>query len=130
VRNASLSFVADARTHERAHVGRRGRAPSSTRGEEWLWRQLAGSRTGFAFRRQLVIGNHIVDVACTKVRLVVEVDGSSHDGRGRHDAARDRALGALGWAVLRVTEADVIADLDGVVRRVVAVASARPRVGR
>jgi hypothetical protein len=31
-----------------------------------------GSKTGFAFRRQLVIGEHIVDFACTKVRLVVE----------------------------------------------------------
>jgi hypothetical protein len=43
-----------------------------TRSEEWLWRRLSGSKTGFAFRRQLVIGEHIVDFACTKVRLVVE----------------------------------------------------------
>ena len=35
--------------------------------------QALGSKTGFAFRRQLVIGEHIVDFACTKVRLVVEV---------------------------------------------------------
>lgn len=103
---------------------------SPTRGEEWLWRCLSGSQIGFAFRRQLVIGNHIVDFACTKVRLAVEVDGSSHDGRGRHDAARDRALAALGWAVLRVTEQDVVGNLGGVVQRIVAVASARPRVGR
>jgi very-short-patch-repair endonuclease len=46
-----------------------------TRSEEWLWRRLSGSKTGFGFRRQLVIGEHIVDFACTKVRLVVEVDG-------------------------------------------------------
>ena len=62
---------------------------SPTRSEEWLWRRLSGSKTGFAFRRQLVIAEHIVDFACTKVRLVVEVDGAYHDERGRHDAARD-----------------------------------------
>lgn len=103
---------------------------SPTRGEEWLWRALSGSKTGFAFRRQLVIGHRIVDFACTKVRLVVEVDGSAHDGRGHLDAARDRALAALGWHVLRVTEDDVVSDLQGVLQRIVAVASARPRIGR
>ncbi len=69
---------------------------SPTRSEEWLWRRLSGSKTGFAFRRQLVIGEHIVDFACTKVRLVVEVDGAYHEERARHDGARDRALNKLG----------------------------------
>ena len=95
---------------------------SPTRSEERLWRRLSGSKTGFAFRRQLVIGEHIVDFACTKVRLVVEVDGASHVGRARHDAARDRALGKLGWRVLRVAEPQVFTDLDGVVSAIVVAA--------
>jgi leucyl-tRNA synthetase len=103
---------------------------SPTRGEEHLWRALSGSKTGFAFRRQLVIGHRIVDFAATKVRLVVEVDGSAHDGRAHLDAARDRALNALGWHVLRVTEHDVVSDLDAVLQRIVAAASALPSVGR
>jgi very-short-patch-repair endonuclease len=96
---------------ERARIMR----SSPTRSEEWLWRSLSGSKTGFAFRRQLVIGEHIVDFACTKVRLVVEVDGASHQGRARHDGARDSALHSLGWHVLRVHEHQVFGDLDGVV---------------
>ena len=99
---------------ERARVMR----CSPTRSEEWLWRRLSGSKTGFAFRRQLVIGEHIADFACTKVRLVVEVDGGYHQGRERQDGARDRALGELGelgWKVLRVGEQEVFADLGGVV---------------
>src|SRR3954470_24325590 len=75
-----------------------------TRSEEWLWRRLSGSKTGFAFRRQLVIGEYIVDFACTKVRLVVEVDGEYHAARSRHDNARDRSLRDLGWKVLRVSD--------------------------
>jgi very-short-patch-repair endonuclease len=86
-----------------------------TRSEEWLWRRLSGSKSGFAFRRQLVIGESIVDFACTKVRLVVEVDGGCHEGRARHDGARDRALEKLGWHVMRVSDDDVFADLDAVV---------------
>ncbi len=95
---------------------------SPTRSEEWLWRRLSGSKTGFAFRRQLVIGQHIVDFACTKVRLVVEVDGASHQGRARHDCARDRSLNELGWHVLRVQEQEVIGDLDAVVAGITACA--------
>ena len=93
-----------------------------TRSEEWLWRRLSGSKTGFAFRRQLVIGEHIVDFACTKVRLVVEVDGECHAGRGRHDAQRGRALEQLGWSVLRVVDHDVFHNLDAVVARIAAAA--------
>ena len=91
---------------------------SPTRSEEWLWRKLSGSKSGFAFRRQLVIGEHIVDFACTKVRLVVEVDGECHAQRGRHDSARDGALGKLGWCVLRVPDHHVFGDLDAVVERI------------
>ena len=89
-----------------------------TRSEEWLWRRLSGSKTGFAFRRQLVIGPYVVDFACTKARLVVEVDGEYHVERGRHDARRDRVLGELGWSVVRLADHDVIQDLDGVVERI------------
>jgi very-short-patch-repair endonuclease len=92
---------------------------SPTRSEEWLWRRLSGSKTGFAFRRQLVIGNFIVDFACTKARLIVEVDGGSHAERGRQDARKDRALQELGWLVLRVADHEVIQELDAVVERIV-----------
>jgi very-short-patch-repair endonuclease len=105
---------------ERARVMR----CSPTRSEEWLWRRLSGSKTGFAFRRQLVIGNYIVDFACTAARLVVEIDGASHHGRERHDAARDRALLGLGWSVLRVSEERVFADLDGVAEHIIGAAHA------
>jgi very-short-patch-repair endonuclease len=91
---------------------------SPTRSEEWLWRKLSGSKTGFPFRRQLVIGHWIVDFASTKVRLVVEVDGPSHEDRARSDAARDRALRKLGWHVVRVSEQDVFNDLDAVVEHI------------
>ncbi len=89
-----------------------------TRSEEWLWRRLSGSKTGFAFRRQLVIGEHIVDFACTKVRLVVEVDGEYHAARGRRDAQRERVLAELGWSVLRVADHEVFQELDAVVARI------------
>ena len=96
-----------------------------TRSEEWLWRRLSGSKTGFGFRRQLVIGEHIVDFACTKVRLVVEVDGAYHEERARPDGARDRALSMLGWHVLRIAEHEVFEEFEGVVQRIARAACLR-----
>jgi very-short-patch-repair endonuclease len=100
---------------------------SPTRSEERLWRRLSGSKTGFAFRRQLVIGPAIVDFACTKVRLVVEVDGVYHEEHAHPDARRDRFLAQLGWHVLRIEEHHVFDYLDHVVERIVNAATALRR---
>ena len=91
-----------------------------TASEATLWRALSGSKLGVGFRRQLVIGHFIVDFACTKVRLVVEVDGPAHEGREHHDARRDRALSELGWQVLRVPTDDVMHGLPLVLQSIAA----------
>jgi very-short-patch-repair endonuclease len=52
--------------------------------EGMLWRELRKRPSGFKFRRQHPLGNCIVDFYCAAVRLVVEVDGMSHEmGAGR-----------------------------------------------
>ena len=58
----------------------------------------------------------MVDFYCPERRLVIEVDGRSHDGRGAEDAARQKALEDQGLTVLRVTNDEVIRNLDGVIR--------------
>jgi very-short-patch-repair endonuclease len=53
--------------------------------------------------------------ARTKVRLAIEIDGTSHDGRERLDACRDRFLATVGWRVLRIEEHLVFTDLDAII---------------
>lgn len=91
-----------------------------TTSEALLWRELSGSKRGVGFRRQLVIDRFIVDFAAPAARLVVEVDGGYHAGRGKADARRDRRLGELGWRVLRVSDALVVHDVERVIAPVVA----------
>ena len=86
--------------------------------EQLLWARLSGSQLGVGFRRQLVIGPYIVDFAAPAVRLVVEVEGGYHAERGRADARRDRALGGLGWRVLRVQAELVERDIEVAVERI------------
>ena len=105
----------------RAHAHRFAPAWS----ERLLWERLRGSRLGVGFRRQVVIGEFIVDFAAPSVRLVVEVDGSSHRERARRDARRDRELGERGWRVVRVPAQVVEHAIDEAVACVVEALGAR-----
>ncbi|RBY86157.1 hypothetical protein DQ240_10180 [Blastococcus sp. TF02A-26] len=69
-----------------------------------------------------------LDRSWPEVKLAVELDGAKHHTSPedrRRDLARDTALAALGWVVLRFTYADVVRDPDLVRRRVLEVYAAR-----
>ena len=87
--------------------------------ERLLWSRLRRSALGVEVRRQAPVGPYVVDFLVPEARLVVEVDGRSHDGRGEVDRAREAALAAAGLHVMRVSNDDVIRDVDAVVARIV-----------
>jgi very-short-patch-repair endonuclease len=87
--------------------------------EQLLRRALAGCKLGVYFRSQVVLaGRYIVDLAAPSIRLVVEVDGSSHAARRSADARRDEKLRRLGYRVLRLRSELVIHDLPAAIARV------------
>jgi len=98
-----------------------------THPERALW-QLLRQRNlgGLKFRRQAVIGSYIVDFLCPKLKLVIEVDGESHVGTGAHDAQRTQSLERDGFRVLRLTNDDVLRDLDAVGLMILREAGAPP----
>jgi len=61
------------------------------------------------FRRQHVLHGFIVDFYCASERLVIELDGSGHDGQTQkaYDSARDEFLGAAGYRIIRVRNREV-----------------------
>ncbi|MEM7568958.1 MAG: endonuclease domain-containing protein, partial [Pseudomonadota bacterium] len=84
-----------------------------TEPEKRLWRHLSGSKLeGHKFRRQAVVGHYIADFLCPQKKLIVEVDGDTHDLND--DANRDAALRSFGYQVVRVTNQDVMHNMDGV----------------
>jgi very-short-patch-repair endonuclease len=95
--------------HKRAAEMRR----NPTEPEKRLWRHLSnGQLSGHKFRRQSVIGWFIADFLCPQRALIVEVDGDTHDEA--KDQLRDDILAQQGFRVLRVTNQDVMANMDGV----------------
>ena len=90
-----------------------------TEAEVRLWLQLRAKRfDSVKFRRQKVIEDEhfrcIADFASNEPKLVVEVDGDTHDGDDRRDAWRTRNLERLGYRIVRYTNRDVMTNLEGV----------------
>ena len=75
--------------------------------EQRLWSHICGCQLGVWFRRQVPIGNAIVDFLAPSARLIVEVDGGYHRTRVAADTRRDAKLARLGYRVLRL-EADMV----------------------
>lgn len=90
----------------------------STLSEVLLWRKLrARQMLGYQFARQKPIKSYIVDFYCSKLQLVIEIDGYSHHNEGayRNDLKRQRELEALGLRFLRFDDGQIKRDLNTVV---------------
>jgi very-short-patch-repair endonuclease len=71
---------------------------------------------GYQFMRQKPIGNYIVDFFCSKLKLVIEIDGESHSGKQEYDFKRQKELEALGLSFLRFYDRDVKQNMNGVLQ--------------
>ena len=67
---------------------------------------------GYAFLRQRPIGNYIVDFFSKELKLVIEVDGITHEYKQRADFDKDLFLTKLGYIVMRFEDNDVLNHLD------------------
>ncbi|MFH1798556.1 MAG: DUF559 domain-containing protein [Candidatus Omnitrophota bacterium] len=88
-----------------------------TDSERKLWSRLRGKQIlDVQFYRQKPIGNYVVDFYASKVKIVVEVDGSGHmeEGQALKDAPRDEYLKRQGLDVLRFDNLQVLRDTDSV----------------
>ena len=89
-----------------------------TKGEACLWKYVlrAKNMKGYTFRRQRPILNYIADFVCLDLRLVIEVDGITHETEkaAERDQQKDRDLEAVGFTVLRFSNWEVLNRIDDV----------------
>ncbi len=92
-----------------------------TKAEAILWMELKNRQLdGVKFRRQQGLGRYIVDFYCREFRVVIELDGASHEGEEamRYDAERTRYLETLGLKVIRFPNGAVFNDLEFVLQEI------------
>ena len=99
-----------------------------TKEERRLWYEYLHNYP-YRFRRQVTVGNYILDFYCAAAKLAVELDGSQHyEFSGQlYDAQRTADLNGLGIYVLRFSNLDVLKNLRGVCRQIDLVVSERLR---
>ncbi|MCL2498220.1 MAG: endonuclease domain-containing protein, partial [Symbiobacteriaceae bacterium] len=83
--------------------------------EVLLWKQLHKKKfKNYDFDRQKIIGNYIVDFFCGNCKVVIEIDGNSHENKTEYDKERNCYLESLGLTVIHISAKDVLENLDGV----------------
>ena len=90
---------------------------SGTDAENKLWYHLRARRLdGLKFRRQHPMPPYVVDFYCDELKLVIELDGSQHDGQS--DSIRTQALQRQGLFVLRFWDNQVLQDTEAVLEAI------------
>ena len=93
---------------------------NGTKGEALLWRDVLKAKQiwPYQFNRQFPVGNFIVDFICRKLKLIIEIDGSSHFAKNEEDFKKQEFLEKNGYQILRFSEARVVFRIDEVVAEI------------
>jgi very-short-patch-repair endonuclease len=101
-----------------------------TRSEQLFWQAVRGRKMlGKKFLRQFPIFFEymnkktffVADFYCHENRLVVEIDGKSHDYQKEYDALRTHIINSLGIEVVRFPNKEIETDIDEVLKKLRAV---------
>jgi very-short-patch-repair endonuclease len=99
---------------------------AATPAERRLWQALRKYQLGgLKVRRQVPLGPFIADFYCQAARLVVEVDGISHID-SPSDATRDAWMNEHGICVFRISNLDMLSNMEGVLIAIQQAAHATP----
>jgi cyclase len=89
-----------------------------TDAEKVLWAHLKSGINNFKIRRQHPIGLYIADFYCHESKLIIEVDGSIHNGPDIKEAdnARQKDLERWGYTVIRFTNQQVMGNPEEIIK--------------
>ena len=103
-------------THKLKDIRQSLRA-NPTKAEEILWKFLRRNQLGYKFRRQFSVNNVVADFCCEQLKLVVELDGWTHDFETTQlkDVRKQKMLESNGYKVIRYTNEQVYGDIGVIV---------------
>jgi elongator complex protein 3 len=88
---------------------------NQTLAEKRMWFDvLSNDKTGFRFLRQKPIDSFIADFYCSKLMLIIGVDGKIHEKQKEYDESRTYCLEDLGLKVIRYSNEEILQNLSAV----------------
>ena len=94
---------------------------NETEAEKILWTKLNRNQMmGLQFRRQHPINMFIADFYCSKIKLVIEVDGSIHDlpENEAYDLGRSEILNDFGITLIRFPNEQIINNIENTINKI------------
>ena len=86
-----------------------------------LWYYLRGHRFyRLKFKRQVPMGNYVVDFCCQEKKLVLELDGGQHSEIkiSENDKSKQKFLEKNGYKVLRFWNSEIDNNIEGVLETI------------
>jgi methionine--tRNA ligase beta chain len=126
--NAYSYLTADPHTYGLLKEFVKEHRSSPTDAEIALWEMLRGKQLdGYKFRRQHIIGHYIADFVCLPAKLIIEVDGLTHQIPENQvsDEERTAELKKHGFEVIRFNNIEVINERERVGNEILAAVSKR-----
>lgn len=115
--NENLHNNAKGSTYENAKFLREFK----TKAEDKLWQNLRNRQLkNLKFKRQHPFGEYVLDFYCHEIKLCIEVDGNIHNEQLiiENDKQRTKVLNEDGIKVLRFKNAEVINDINKVLKKI------------
>lgn len=83
-----------------------------TSAEKILWKYIRSNQLGYKFRRQFSIGNFVADFYCHELKLIIELDGWTHDSQKTktRDLRKQQFFESKGYTVTRLTNEEIYGD--------------------
>lgn len=95
-----------------------GLRKNMTKAEACLWKYVlrAGMMKGYTFNRQRSVVNFVADFLCKELRLVIEVDGITHqwEETKSKDRIKEAELEKAGFKLIRFTDDEVLMGIGSV----------------
>jgi very-short-patch-repair endonuclease len=88
---------------------------NSTISEVVLWNELKNKKFhGYKFNRQkILLERYIVDFYCPKLKLIIEIDGNTHENKYIYDKKREEEL-KKNYKIIRFRDIDINKNIEGV----------------
>jgi very-short-patch-repair endonuclease len=99
-----------------------------TKHELLLWEKLKSNKfMGLRFKAQHPIATYIADFYCHKIKLVIEIDGATHDSidAKEYDMGRRTEMEEFGIKTIRFSNNLIESDLSQVLKKIESVCTAR-----
>ena len=92
---------------------------NSTDAEMRLWKYLKNRQFfGLKFRRQIQIGNYIVDFICFENNVIIELDGGQHAEQILYDNQRTAFLETQGFKVMRFWNNELLTNTHDILEHI------------